>query len=139
MFARGGVPCSVEFANFLGANPQRIGVLPPDQGGPPFSQTYICLDGGVRYFDNRPLTPFENFLELLSTDPNFRGLTEEGLTELGAKPINGSLTLFNPGTGFYIFEVNFPEFGIFAYYDVTQISPSFTTLFTDNPTWTLVV
>lgn len=133
----GGVDCATEFASFLSANPQYIEVESPENGGPEFSQLYICIDGGIRYFDNAPVTPFEQFLQLLSTNANFRGLTDTGLTALGANPPDGSITLFNPGTGFFIFEVNFPEFGVFAYYDVTQISADYTTLFANNPSWTL--
>lgn len=135
----GGVDCTAEFASFLSANPRYIGVPSPDDGGPEFSQTYICIDGGVRYFDNAPLTPFEQFVERLSQDLNFRGLTDAGLTGLGAEPLNGALTLFAPGTGFFLFQSSPPEEVLFAYYDITRIGADNSSLLADNPSWTLIV
>jgi len=138
MFARGGVPCSVEFANFLGANPTYVEIPDPGEGGlTEFKQIYICLDGGVRFYQIPEPTRLEKVLGFLSVNPNFGGFTPAGLFEyagISGDPVGSSL--FASGSGFFLYDyIDASEY--YVVFDKTVLSSATLTQIESNPSWLL--
>lgn len=134
----GGVSCSEEFAAFLGANPTFAEIEDPGPGGlTQYKQIYICLDGGVRFYEMPEPSRLEQVMGFLSANPTFGGLTPLGLLEyagISGNPVG--ISLFAPGSGFYLYNY-IDEFEYYVVFDREIVSPSNLAIIDANPSWLL--
>jgi hypothetical protein len=133
------VSCSEEFGNFLGANPSFTEIADPGEGGlTQYKQIYICIDGGVRFYQMPEPTRYETFIGFLIANPDFRGLTDAGRIAFGVVGDPIGISLFAPGLGFYLHNyIDASEYYII--YDPSMITPGTRAYLDANPSFTVVV
>jgi len=72
--------CDEEFGLFLIASPNYYEIPAPEPGFElPNQQIFICSDGGVRWYEEVPLTRLQVFQNFLTDNTQFKGLTPQSI------------------------------------------------------------
>lgn len=130
--------CSEEFGLYLTANPQYYEVFPPeDPEAPFFAQYFICSNGEIRRYDNVPVTRYQAFIDFLTQNPQYGGLTDEGRIAFGVTG-EPTQTLFSPGSGFFLHNyIDASEY--YIWFDPAIVNPANLAVLAANPTWVVVL